>query len=256
MPQIDPFQLSFTEAIDYFKAKIPLPSTSWDTFADAAADTAFTIAQITDGQLLGDVYNLLLSAMENGDTYHEFKKGFSAAVERSGWTGATPWRTQLIFMQNLRSAHGAGRYEQMREPEMLKLRGFWMWRHRDSRVPRKHHLALDSKVFPADSGFWDTAYPPSGWGCRCSVFAISQPEIDREGLEVSEPPTETVRIRDKVTGEAKSVPAIDGKPIAEPGFTTAPGASSKGDREAIIGQAIQKLPEGLQAQVREALNGR
>ncbi len=253
MSQIDPFQLSFDEAISYFKSKIPLPSTSWDTFADAAQDYAFSIAHVTDGQLLSDVYNLLLSAMENGDTYNEFKKGFNAAVERSGWTGAKPWRTQLIFMQNLRNAYGAGRYQQMREPEMLRLRGFWMYRHGDSRVPRKHHLALDGKIFPADSDFWQTSTPPNGFNCRCSAFAISQREIDREGLTVSEPPTETVRLRDKVTGETKSVPAIDGKPIAEPGFTTAPGVSSKGDREAIIGQAMQKLPEGLQAQVREAL---
>ncbi|BAZ39424.1 hypothetical protein NIES4101_53770 [Calothrix sp. NIES-4101] len=258
MSDIDPFRLSFDEAIQFFKAKLPLPSSTWDDFADEANDYVFAIAGVTSAELLDSAYQLIQKALEEGITYEEFKKGFEAASDRTGWNPASkPWRQQLIFMQNLRNAYQAGRYKQQTDPEMLKLRPYWMWRHRDSRVPRPHHLALDGKIFPADSDFWKNSYPPSGFGCRCTVLALSPRDIEREGLTVSEPPTETVTIKDKVTGESKKIPSIGGVPIAEPGFTTAPGASEKKDRKAILNNAIARMPKGLQKQVRERLkNGR
>jgi SPP1 gp7 family putative phage head morphogenesis protein len=252
--QIDPFKLPFTEAIQHFKAKLPLPSTSWDTFADSASDFAFVLANVTSAELLGDVYNLVLSGLENGDSYGEFKKGFDQAIEKAGWNPANrPWRTNLIFNQSLRSAYQAGRYKQMSDPEVLKLRGFWQYVHRDSRVPRPHHLALDGKIFRADDPFWQTSYPVNGWGCRCSVVSLSQRDLEREGLTVDEPPQETVTVVDKVTLVRKKVPAIGGKPIGEPGFSTIPGGSDPSQKKAILEQAMQKLPPQLQEQVKRAL---
>lgn len=255
MPEtIDPFRLKFDEAIAYFRNKTPLGSLAWDDFADAAQDHAFTIATVTEAELLNDVYNLVLSGLENGDSYGEFKKGFDQAIDKAGWNPANrPYRTALIFNQNLRNAYQAGRYKQMSDPEVLKLRGFWQYVHRDSRVPRPHHLALDGKIYPADSPFWQTCYPTNGFGCRCSVVSLSQRDIDREGLTVDEPPKETVTVVDKVTGDRKRVPAIGGKPIGEPGFSTIPGGSDPSQKQAILEQAMQKLSPQLQEQVKRAL---
>ncbi|MCC5636310.1 phage head morphogenesis protein [Nostoc sp. CHAB 5844] len=252
--QIDPFKLPFDEAIAYFKQKQILPSLAWDDFADAASDYAFTLSQVTSAELLNDVYNHVLSGLENGDSYGEFKKGFDRAIDKAGWNPANrPWRTQLIFNQNLRQAYQAGRYKQMSDPEVLKLRGFWQYIHRDSRVPRPHHLALDGKIYPADSPFWQTCYPINGFGCRCSVVSLSQRDLDREGLTVDEPPQEQVTVVDKVTLVRKSVPAINGKPIGEPGFSTIPGGSDPKQRQVILEQAMAKLPPQLQEQVKAAL---
>ncbi len=38
----------------------------------------------------------------------------------------------------------------------------------DERV-REAHKALDGITRPVDDAFWDTAYPPNGWRCRCDV---------------------------------------------------------------------------------------
>ncbi|WP_099068877.1 phage head morphogenesis protein [Nostoc linckia] len=255
MPEtIDPFKLPFDEAIAYFKQKSILPSLAWDDFADAAADYAFTLANVTSLELLGDVYRLVASGLENGDSYGEFKKGFDHAIDKAGWNPAKrPWRTALIFNQNLRNAYGAGRYKQMSDPEVLRLRPYWQWVHRDSRVPRPHHLALDQKVFRADAPFWQTCFPPSGFGCRCGAVSVSRRDIEREGLTVDEPPQETVTVVDKVTGDKKRVPAIGGKPIGEPGFSTIPGGSDPSQKQAILEQAMQKLPPQLREQVKRAL---
>jgi SPP1 gp7 family putative phage head morphogenesis protein len=39
----------------------------------------------------------------------------------------------------------------------------------DSRV-RPTHAALDGIIRKVGDGFWDTYYPPNGWGCRCTTI--------------------------------------------------------------------------------------
>ncbi len=34
---------------------------------------------------------------------------------------------------------------------------------------RLSHKKLDGLIYPISHSFWDTYYPPNGWGCRCTV---------------------------------------------------------------------------------------
>lgn len=49
---------------------------------------------------------------------------------------------------------------------------------------RPSHLAMDGKVFPADSPIWDTWYPPNGFKCRCTVRSLSKRQVEERGLKV------------------------------------------------------------------------
>lgn len=42
---------------------------------------------------------------------------------------------------------------------------------------RDSHAAIDGVIQPVDSDFWNTHYPPNGWGCRCTVKQLSKGEI-------------------------------------------------------------------------------
>jgi SPP1 gp7 family putative phage head morphogenesis protein len=44
----------------------------------------------------------------------------------------------------------------------------------DERV-RAHHKTLDNIVRPVNDPFWNTYYPPNGWGCRCKVVQTDDP---------------------------------------------------------------------------------
>jgi hypothetical protein len=78
-------------------------------------------------------------------------------------------------------------------------------------------------VLPVDHPFWRQHYPPNGWRCRCTAFAISEREL-RERIAAGEPirreaPPET--IIDYVnprSGEVAQVPAG-----VDPGFAYNPG---------------------------------
>ena len=46
---------------------------------------------------------------------------------------------------------------------------------------RPEHAALDGIILPIDDPFWDTNYPPNGWGCRCSVTQTAK-EVDNKKI--------------------------------------------------------------------------
>lgn len=51
----------------------------------------------------------------------------------------------------------------------------------DERV-REEHRSLDGGVYPLNSSFWDTYYPPNGWRCRCIVIQTDDP-VDEKAAD-------------------------------------------------------------------------
>jgi hypothetical protein len=49
---------------------------------------------------------------------------------------------------------------------------------------RQEHIALHNKAFRYDDPFWNTYYPPNGWGCQCRVTTKSEHGAERDGVKV------------------------------------------------------------------------
>jgi len=115
---------------------------------------------------------------------------FGELAEEHKWkhTGKPTWRSRVIYQTNLRTAYQAGRYKQMTDPEVLAARPLWQYFHGGSMNPRPDHLSWDGKILRHDDPWWDTHYPPNGWGCTCTVHTLSQAEADAKGLHLWEQP--------------------------------------------------------------------
>jgi len=50
----------------------------------------------------------------------------------------------------------------------------------DERV-RHSHQQLHGAIYPIGDAFWDTFYPPNGWGCRCAVRPTDSPAQVEKG---------------------------------------------------------------------------
>jgi uncharacterized protein with gpF-like domain len=188
MPQteIDYTRMSFTEALDYLSQKTNLDTDSYIEGQGIVQDAAFTVA-VAKGQLLQDIRDAMDRSVANGESVDKFLKRFNniAASYTDDWPlkGGNSWRGALIYQQNIRQAYNAGRYAQMTQPEVMKLRPYWQWKHGNSDAPRLNHLALDGKVFRADSLPF---FPPAGFNCSCSIFSLSERDLKRKGLEVED----------------------------------------------------------------------
>lgn len=65
-----------------------------------------------------------------------------------------------------------------------------------------------------DDPWWDTHYPPSGWGCSCGVRPLSRREMERHQLARGKaakvdvaPPDDARVVTDPLTGDVRQVPA-------------------------------------------------
>lgn len=234
------------EAIAYFRQKISIPTEKWDQFEAEQHDFAYTVAGLTRADLLEALQWLIDGAIADGTSFDDFVSQFRRSIARRGWSPEpltaskdelkASYRMRTLFETPIRRAYGVGRLKQMRDPEMLKRRPYWQWKHRDSIVPRPNHLALHNKVFRADNPFFDIAFPPAAFGCRCGVFSLSERQLKQMGLKVEEPP--------------------DPNTIAEKGFRRAPGTTTQRDRKQVLQQGLDRLSPQLKAQVEADLKQR
>jgi len=207
--------LKFTQAIDFFRNKVDVPTERWNDVWRDQHNVSFMVAGAAKVDLLADMRSIVDSAIAEGKSLNWFQKEFKGLVKQHGWdhTGSAAWRANVIYSTNVRQSYNAGRHAQLQNFE------FWRYKHGDSRNPRLAHQLHDGKVLPKTSPFWNIWFPQNGWGCTCKTFGESQRSLDRKGLKVSDEPI--IKSRewvDKVTGETHQVPeGID------PGFDYSPG---------------------------------
>lgn len=180
------FQLPFAEQIAFLKQKVRLPTASYRDLDSRQHDRAFVVAGAMKADLLTDLHSAVNQAVTDGQTFKQFQNNFDEILGKHGWLndqdkGYKAWRAKVIYQTNLRTSHAAGRYKQMTDPQMLKLRPYWRYRHNTIENPRVQHERWNNLVLPADSPFWRMNFPPNGYGCKCNVDAINERQLRAMG---------------------------------------------------------------------------
>lgn len=199
------FGQPFQEQLDFFKAKLNLPTRRWDDIKLAAHDRAFVVAGAMKADLLTDLRGAVDKVIADGIGIDEFRRDFFRIAAKHGWTNYTgsateagrAWRTRVIYQTNMMTSHAAGRWQQLADPDLLAVRPFWRYIHNDSVTsPRPLHKQWGDTglTLRHDHPFWQTHFPPNGWGCRCRVKAVRGPaEGDAtappEGWDTPDPKT-------------------------------------------------------------------
>lgn len=185
MPEAVAVPVQFREAIDFFKAKVRLPSNTWTDLWQEQHGLGFVVAGATKAALVADFQNAIAKALEEGTTLEDFRSDFDQIVARHGWTykGKRGWRSRVIYETNLRMAKAAGRWAQIER--VKKLRPFLRYVTVGDERVRRSHKTWHGLVYPVDHPFWDSHYPPNGWGCRCDVQSLSARDVKKLGYSIS-----------------------------------------------------------------------
>lgn len=222
-----PEQLPFSEAIDFYRKKIKLPTSDYTSIWQQQHSHAFVVAGAQSDALLEDLYNTIQEAKHNGGGYADFKNSFPEIATKHGWSynGTPNWRSRIIYDTNIKQSYSAGRYVQMQA--VKHLRPFWMYRHRSIEHPRLDHKSWNNLVLPADDSWWDTHMPINGWGCNCSVDSLSNVEAEREWNKQGKTGVDTapkIIYEDVIVGKNGSNPRTVSVPKGiSPGFAYNPG---------------------------------
>ena len=221
------------EASRFLKNKGLRPSFAWEDVEPEEHAVAFTVAKAMQLDVLEDIRAEVQRALDEGRTLAQFKKDLKPKLVAAGWWGrremtdpdtgevrevqlGSPRRLRTIYDANLRSARAAGQWERIQRTK--KLRPYLVYELGPSERHRADHASKRGLVLPADDPFWDTWFPPNGWGCKCRVRQIGKSEAERLGIREA-PRVEERPWRNPRTGEVRMVPrGID------PAWTGNPGA--------------------------------
>ncbi|HSX85407.1 MAG TPA: PBECR2 nuclease fold domain-containing protein [Cellvibrio sp.] len=222
---VDAVSLPFAEQIEFFKRKLNLPTQSWTDIYREQHDWAFIVAGANRNALVTDFRTAIEKAINEGATLAQFREDFDNIVAKHGWSynGGRNWRSRVIYETNLNSSYMAGRHKQMLA--VSERRPFWRYVHSGSENPRHDHLAWNNLVLRYDNPWWQTHYPPCGWGCDCRVQALNERDIKRMGLQLGEAPPmewETREIGKRSPNGPTTVRVPKG---VDPGFEYTPGES-------------------------------
>jgi SPP1 gp7 family putative phage head morphogenesis protein len=226
------------DAIAAFERReLLLPSFRWQDVWAAEHARGVAVAGVTKLDVLQLFADSLADVLANGKDLRAFRKEIEPLLVKKGYWGDVeikdpisgeeritrfdPARLGLIYDVNMRQSYAAGRWSRIEAGRAR--RPFIMYQTmRDERV-RASHRPFDGLVLPIDNEFWREHYPPNGWRCRCTAFAVSERDIERyakAGVKIKrESPEITYReFKNTRTGEINFVPrAVD------PGFNHNPG---------------------------------
>ncbi len=225
------------DALDYFRTKDLRVGFNYKDVWGQEHAHAFTVAKATQLDVLDDIRGAVDDALANGKTFAQFKKDLTPTLQGKGWWGrkeqrdpktgemrdvqlGSPRRLKTIYRANMRSARAAGQWQRVQRTK--KTHPYLLYQLGPSKNHRPEHAAWQGLILPADHPFWQTHYPPNGWGCKCRVRQISKREYDRlnaTGKYLTEaPPIKTKVWTNKRTGEQLQVPeGLDPSWMRNPG---------------------------------------
>lgn len=218
MAELELIPLPPEEAIAFLRAKGFRFSWDWHEMWHQDHQRAFTVAKVMRQDILDDIREAVDAALDLGGTFAEFRDQLTPLLQAKGWWGkqvvdgqevqlGSPWRLRTIFNTNLQVAYSVGHYRQMTDPDVLAARPYWRYVAVNDSRTRPAHRAWHNTVLPHDHPWWDTHFPPCGFGCRCRTVSMSASEMERDGLKVTEnPDARMVQKTDPRTGDAALFP--------------------------------------------------
>ncbi|PPB57593.1 phage head morphogenesis protein [Campylobacter hyointestinalis subsp. hyointestinalis] len=183
-----------TSVVEYLQSKKPELHFDYDEIAHDAHKRAFTIAKMTDLDLLKDMQSSLSNAFKNGVGFEEWKRQIKPKLAARGWLGETQIinpktgeikkiyvgnrRLKTIYNTNMRTAYAQARYQS----QMRSSGEYFRYTAVLDRLTRPVHKRMHGVVLPKTDKFWDKNYPPNDWNCRCKVQVLSKEQLKSRGI--------------------------------------------------------------------------
>ncbi len=241
------------DALDWFRAKGYQVGFDYRDVWQEEHAAAFTVAKAMRLDILEGIRAAMDKALAEGQSFGEFRRELQPLLERMGWWGrqalfdplegaerevqlGSPRRLKTIYNTNLRTAHAAGQWQRIQRAKATH--PYLLYQLGPSREHRVEHQGWAGRLLPVDHPWWQTHFPPNGWGCKCHVRAVSKREAERLRAQgaVSEVAPDD--------GEQEYVNQRSGEVLQvlkgiEPGWAYNPGAS--GRMEPVLLSLQQKL---------------
>lgn len=99
---------------------------------------------------------------------------------------ASTARLNLILEQNARMAAAVGRYQAGRDPDIEERFPCWRYIGSTAMNPRDSHAKYAGHVYRKSDPVWHRIFPPSDFGCKCSVEDCDDP-AEESPVDIEDP---------------------------------------------------------------------
>ncbi|MDF5005676.1 phage minor head protein [Vibrio parahaemolyticus] len=247
------------EALDWFKRKGIEPGFDYRDVWRQEHSNAFTVAKMLNADLLTDVKAIVEQAIEEGQTFEQFRDILKPLLVKSGWWGiqemvdplsgdskpvqlGSEGRLKTIYKTNMRTARAAGQWERVERTK--RAMPYLLYQLGPSMEHRVDHVKWKDTLLPVDDAWWNNHMPPNGWGCKCWIRQVSQYEADRliasGKVSTTAPDDGTKQWVNKRTGEVETLP--EG---IEPGWDYNPGKAREASLSADLVQKESRMRQTL-----------
>lgn len=173
--------VDFDEAIAFFREKVPMTKAEFDALDEVAQKQAFTVAGVTELDMVADVWDAIDSAISTGTDLETFKAAIGDSI-KAAWEadskGNGAWRAETVFRTNVQGAYAAGRYAQQTDPDALADRPYWMFDLVEDGRECDICGPCDGVTLPADDPWWNEHRPLLHMNCRCDVQSLTDEQVN------------------------------------------------------------------------------
>lgn len=243
------------DVVRAFEARGALqPTVRWSEMMHENHAVAFTVAKIARLDLLRAMQASIGDVIRDGGTFEEWKSGIMPELQKAGWWGAVSnreltgtdetvivneRRLRTIYNTNVRMSMASGHWTRIQRQKDV----YPYLRYLPSSSERKRplHMSWYGILLPVDHPFWQTHFPPNGWGCKCHFEQVSESRMKRMGW--------TITPEDQLPKGARRFMPATGEPIMvpdgiDPGFSYNPGTAHL---RAITAKTVASLRDAVDA---------
>lgn len=174
-------KMPFKKALTFFRGLNVLERPSFERATAAIKRRSFTVAGVVGDQMLRTIQAELTRTMMDGVDLRKFKKRLRARMQTSGFIPQKTGRNvplsaphiETVYRTNVLNTYNTGRYVHQTSPAVKAAFPVWELRGVNDTHTRHTHLNAHGKMLLASDPFWQSAYPPFGFNCRCRVIVRS-----------------------------------------------------------------------------------
>lgn len=188
------------EAIASFNGKALLTSQDYAHFKAYEHALAFTVAKIADQDMLTEVHKAVKSAIDNGTSFHDFKKRLKPYLMARGWLAPAfkndnvdddketfkdyqkhlGHRLRTIYHTNKHTAYASGQWERIQRTKAFL--PFLQYMPSTSVNKRDEHKQFYGIIRPVDDEIWTKIFAPNGFGCKCWIKQLTKSKAEKLGI--------------------------------------------------------------------------
>lgn len=224
------------DVVRAFEARGALrPTVRWSEMMHGEHAVAFTVAKIAKLDLLRSIQSSLDTVLRDGGTFEGWRDAILPELKKAGWWGAVTnpeltgtaetiivnnRRLRTIYNTNVRMSMATGHWARIQRQKDV----FPYLRYLPSTSEHKRplHMSWYGILLPVDHPFWQTHFPPNGWGCKCQFEQVTERKMRKKGWTVTPDADLPQGARMFYAANGQDIMVPDG---IDPGFSYNPGTA-------------------------------